>query len=136
MLAPICCEMLIDTASRPLPVTSSVRSGDAGKDRAEIGDADRRAVLHRAPAPRAISSGAGPEPRGEREVLLARFGEPARPAAAGSAPSTPPTRRSPSDPPTVELQRIEHDFDLARVAGEHLDVPGARHARERRAAST
>ena len=30
MLAPICCEMLTDTASRPLPVMSSVRSGDPG----------------------------------------------------------------------------------------------------------
>jgi hypothetical protein len=30
MLAPICCEMLIDTASRPLPVMSIVRSGAPG----------------------------------------------------------------------------------------------------------
>ena len=30
MLASICCEMLMATASRPLPVTSSVRSGEPG----------------------------------------------------------------------------------------------------------
>ncbi len=31
MLAPGCCEMLITEASRPLPVTSEVRSGEPGK---------------------------------------------------------------------------------------------------------
>ena len=30
MFAPICCEMLTDTASRPLPVMRSVRSGEPG----------------------------------------------------------------------------------------------------------
>ena len=43
MLAPICCAMLTETASRPLPVTSSVRSGDPAS--ADVRGRDRRAAL-------------------------------------------------------------------------------------------
>ena len=45
MFAPICCEMLIETASRPLPVTSSVRSGEPGVTSPDVRHADGRAVL-------------------------------------------------------------------------------------------
>ena len=74
MFAPICCEMLIETASRPLPVTSSVRSGEPGDDRAEVRHADGGAVLDD-DRRGAIWSIERPQPGGEREVLLARLGE-------------------------------------------------------------
>jgi len=31
----------------------------------------------------------------------------------------------------IQLQRIEHHFDFARVAGQHFDLAGARHAGKR-----
>ena len=71
MLAPICCEMLIEIASRPLPVTSSVRSGAPGTT---VPRSETRMVAPFLDDHRRAGDlvGARPQPRREREVLLAR----------------------------------------------------------------
>ena len=71
---------------------------------------------------------ARPQPGREREMLLPGFGEPPdrqqlvlRLQLVGHVGDGQPGR--------VQLQRIEHHFDFARVAGQHLDLarrPGTR----------
>ena len=127
MFAPICCEMLIEMASRPLPVTSSVRSGEPGHDRAESRHADGGAVLDqhrrvgdlvgglsraRTRATRCCWPDCANRPTGSSWFCaLQRVGDVVDRQAGG-----------------VQPRGIEDDFDLARVAGQHLDA-GRRRAR-------
>ena len=94
-------------------------------------DADGRAVLHERPASRRCRRPTSTAPRRARGAA-GRTRRSGRPAAswfwALSASATSTTVR----PAAVSFDRIEHDLDLARVAREHLDAAGARHARERR----
>ena len=132
MLAPTCCETLIAVALPPWPAMSDVRSGAPLRDGGEVAHAQRRSALDddrrvaRCRRPTSTAPTRAPGAAG-------RFLDSARPAAAGWRPSTRRATSSTVSSAASISRRIDDDFDLARVAGQHADMADARDARQRRA---